>query len=173
MARAVGGLWSGLARADQFTPAPGSPFAVGSQPDAVTTGDFNADGYLDAAVTNQDARTVTDLIGKRIRLPGHFAGVVRLEGAERLDGAYQLRVRTESGTLDETLITDEDLAGEAIEPVDDHAIRKLVAACHGRAALSQRGVAYLRLPRFDSRLGPPGRTPRGTGHRRHERRWDA
>jgi SNF2 family DNA or RNA helicase len=65
--------------------------------------------------------TVTDLIGKRIRLPGHFAGVVRLEGAERLDGAYQLRVRTESGTLDETLITDEDLAGEAIEPVDDHA----------------------------------------------------
>lgn len=63
--------------------------------------------------------TVTDLIGKRIRLPGHFAGVVRLEGAERLDGAYQLRVRTESGTLDETLITDEDLAGEAIEPVDE------------------------------------------------------
>ncbi len=63
--------------------------------------------------------TVTELIGKRIRLPGHFAGVVRLEGAERLDGAYQLRVRTESGTLDETLITDEDLAGEAIEPVDE------------------------------------------------------
>jgi superfamily II DNA or RNA helicase len=63
--------------------------------------------------------TLTDLIGKRIRLPGHFAGVVRLEGAERLDGAYHLRVRTESGTLDETLVTDADLAGEAIEQVDE------------------------------------------------------
>jgi superfamily II DNA or RNA helicase len=63
--------------------------------------------------------SVTDLIGKRIRLPGHFAGVVRLEGAERLDGAYHLRVRTESGTLDETLVTDEDLADKAIEPVDE------------------------------------------------------
>lgn len=63
--------------------------------------------------------TLTDLIGRRIRLPGHFAGVVRLEGAERLDGAYHLRVRTESGTLDETLVTDDDLASEAIEPVDE------------------------------------------------------
>jgi superfamily II DNA or RNA helicase len=63
--------------------------------------------------------TVTDLIGKRIRLPGHFAGIVRLEGAERLDGAYRLRVRTESEALDETLVTDEELAADAIEPVDE------------------------------------------------------
>ena len=63
--------------------------------------------------------SVTDLIGKRIRLPGHFAGVVRLEGAERLDGAYRLRVRTESEALDETLVTDEELAARAIEPVDE------------------------------------------------------
>ena len=63
--------------------------------------------------------TVTDLIGKRIRLPGHFAGVVRLEGAERLDGAYQLRVRTQTGNLDETLVTDEDLGGDLIELVDE------------------------------------------------------
>jgi hypothetical protein len=41
--------------------------------------------------------TVTDIIGKRIRLPGHFAGVVRLEGAEIRRPACQLRVRTESG----------------------------------------------------------------------------
>jgi len=51
--------------------------------------------------------------------PGIFAGVVRLEGAERLDGAYRLRVRTEGELLDETLVTDEDLAADLIEPVDE------------------------------------------------------
>jgi hypothetical protein len=64
-------------------------------------------------------QSLTDIIGKRIRLPGHFAGVVRLEGAERLDGAYHLRVRTQSGVLDETLITDDDVAADLIELVDE------------------------------------------------------
>ncbi len=50
---------------------------------------------------------VTDFIEKRNPLPGHIAGVVRLEGAERLDGAYHLSVRTQSGLLGETLISDE------------------------------------------------------------------
>ncbi len=62
---------------------------------------------------------VADLVGKRIRLPGHFAGVVRLEGAERLDGAYRLRVRTEAELLDETLVTDDDLADDLVELVDE------------------------------------------------------
>jgi superfamily II DNA or RNA helicase len=70
--------------------------------------------------------TVEELIGKRVRLPGHFPGVVRLEGSERLDGAYQLRVRTEGGALDETLITDEDIARDVIQPVDE--IAELVNA---------------------------------------------
>ena len=62
---------------------------------------------------------VADLVGKRIRLPGHFPGVVRLEGAERLDGAYRLRVRTEAELLDETLVTDDDLADDLVELVDE------------------------------------------------------
>jgi hypothetical protein len=62
-----------------------------------------------------------EVIGKRVRLPGHFAGVARLEGAERLDGAYHLRVRTEAGTLDETLVRDEDIAADLIELVDERA----------------------------------------------------
>ncbi len=64
---------------------------------------------------------VADLVGKRVRLPGHFPGVVRLEGAERLDGAYRLRVRTEAELLDETLVTDDDLADDLVELVDERA----------------------------------------------------
>ena len=60
-----------------------------------------------------------DLIGKRVRLPGHFAGIVRLEGVERLDGLYSLRVRTDAGALDETYLSESDLDDGAVELVDD------------------------------------------------------
>ncbi|HLY16683.1 MAG TPA: FG-GAP-like repeat-containing protein [Bryobacteraceae bacterium] len=46
-----------------FTPASGSPFAVGSAPQAVVTGDFNGDGNVDLAVVNQNDNTVTILLG--------------------------------------------------------------------------------------------------------------
>jgi uncharacterized protein (TIGR03437 family) len=46
-----------------FTPAPGSPFAVGSEPDSVAVGDFNGDSIADLAVVNSGDNTVTVLLG--------------------------------------------------------------------------------------------------------------
>lgn len=46
-----------------FAPAPGSPFAVGTNPDFATTADFNGDTIPDLAVTNYLANTVTILLG--------------------------------------------------------------------------------------------------------------
>jgi SNF2 family DNA or RNA helicase len=64
--------------------------------------------------------TMRDLIGRRVRLAGHFAGSVLLEDAEPLDGgAFKLRVRTDAGLLDETFVTDEDLAAGVVEPLDE------------------------------------------------------
>lgn len=55
-----------------------------------------------------------------MRLRGHFVGTVRLEGAELIGAsAYLLRVRTDSGALVETTLTDEDLAANVVEPVED------------------------------------------------------
>jgi hypothetical protein len=46
-----------------FTPAPGSPFAVGAVPDGLVTGDFNRDGKPDLAVANESDDNVTVLLG--------------------------------------------------------------------------------------------------------------
>lgn len=46
-----------------FASAPGSPFAVGTNPDFATTADFNGDTIPDLAVTNYLANTVTVLLG--------------------------------------------------------------------------------------------------------------
>ena len=47
----------------QFTPAPGSPFSVGTAPISVAVGDFNGDGELDLAIANEGPNTVTVLLG--------------------------------------------------------------------------------------------------------------
>lgn len=61
-----------------------------------------------------------ELIGRRVRLAGHFAGSVLLEAAEPLeDGAFKLRVRTDAGTLDETLVTCEDLGSGALQALQE------------------------------------------------------
>ncbi len=63
---------------------------------------------------------VEELIGRRVHLAGHFAGAVRLEAAECLEGsAFKLRVRTDAGLLDETVLTEEDLAAGVLEPLDE------------------------------------------------------
>jgi len=49
--------------AGQFVPAPGSPFAVGSEPVSVAVGDFNGDSVTDLAVANSGDNTVTVLLG--------------------------------------------------------------------------------------------------------------
>ena len=46
-----------------FTPASGSPLAVGNGPDSVAVGDFNGDGKLDLVVVNEHDNTVTVLQG--------------------------------------------------------------------------------------------------------------
>ena len=46
-----------------FTPAAGSPIAVGSKPQSVVTGDFNGDGKPDLAVANFASNNVTVLLG--------------------------------------------------------------------------------------------------------------
>ncbi|MGI8988155.1 MAG: beta strand repeat-containing protein, partial [Bryobacteraceae bacterium] len=46
-----------------FTPAPGSPFIVGSNPTAVAVGDFNGDGNADLAIANRGSNDVTVLLG--------------------------------------------------------------------------------------------------------------
>ena len=53
-----------------FTPASGSPFAVGSSPQSVAVGDFNADGRQDLVIANSSANTVTVLLGNGV---GGFA----------------------------------------------------------------------------------------------------
>jgi hypothetical protein len=47
----------------RFTPAPGSPVAVGASPDFVTVADFNNDGKADLAVANASHDKVTVLLG--------------------------------------------------------------------------------------------------------------
>jgi len=46
-----------------FTAAPGSPFAVGADPQSVAVGDFNGDGKPDLAIANKNDNTVTVLLG--------------------------------------------------------------------------------------------------------------
>jgi hypothetical protein len=53
------------ASADQFSPAPASPFAAGSQPVALATGDANGDGQIDMVAANQDTGTLTELVARR------------------------------------------------------------------------------------------------------------
>ena len=46
-----------------FAPAPGSPVAAGTYPQAVAVGDFNGDGIQDLAVVNNGSYDVTILLG--------------------------------------------------------------------------------------------------------------
>jgi hypothetical protein len=46
-----------------FTAAPGSPFAVGNDPESIVAGDFNGDGIQDLATANFNDSNVTVLLG--------------------------------------------------------------------------------------------------------------
>jgi hypothetical protein len=48
-----------------LTAANGSPFAAGTNPSAMVTGDFDGDGLLDIAVANQGSNNVTVLLGSQ------------------------------------------------------------------------------------------------------------
>ena len=49
--------------AQGFVNATGSPITVGARPDGVAVGDFNGDGIPDLAVANNDAASVSILLG--------------------------------------------------------------------------------------------------------------
>ena len=53
---------------------------------------------------------LTQLIGQRISLPNHFEGAVTLEGVRSLNNGYECRVRLQDGTLEETIISQEEVA---------------------------------------------------------------
>ena len=71
-----------------------------------------------------DIADLDDLIGRRIRLPGHFVEEVKLEDVRTLDGAVEIRVRTAAGSLDETILTEDQL--DSVERVEQD--QQLVAA---------------------------------------------
>jgi superfamily II DNA or RNA helicase len=62
---------------------------------------------------------IDSVLGRRVRITGHFAGVVRIEAVDDLDGAYEIRVRTEDGRLDETFLEASEIENGAIEPVGE------------------------------------------------------
>jgi hypothetical protein len=59
----VASLLLAITATAQFSPAPASPFAVGTLPDAIAVADFNADGIPDIAVANATSNDVTVLLG--------------------------------------------------------------------------------------------------------------
>src|SRR4051812_28003814 len=70
-----------------------------------------------------DTLSVDALVGKRVRLRGHFVGTVFVEDVEPLGGGlHHLRVRTEGGELNETDITETKLADNNVEVVDAAAL---------------------------------------------------
>lgn len=70
-------------------------------------------------MTSTEPILIDELINRRIRLRGHFVGAVRLEGVDRLESAYQLRVRTDAGRLEETTLLESEIAGGLLEVLDE------------------------------------------------------
>ncbi len=52
-----------LAQSLSFNEATGSPIATGTRPSSVVTADFNSDGFLDVAVVNANANSVSVFLG--------------------------------------------------------------------------------------------------------------
>jgi hypothetical protein len=71
----------------------------------------------DHATAVEGGAALEEMIGLAVRLPGHFVEPVRLEGVRQMNDAVELRVRTASGTLDETILTEDQL--DSIEPVEE------------------------------------------------------
>lgn len=66
-----------------------------------------------------ESAQLDELIGRKIRLPGHFPQPVQLDDLRRKDGGIELRVITAGGELDRTLLRDDEL--DQIELVEERA----------------------------------------------------
>jgi hypothetical protein len=87
-------------------------------------------------------------IGSQVRIEGHFATPVILEQARKIGNSYELRVRLPDGTLDETILTEQeaaklqtsrDTSAERQPTSDANQLRLLVESARIRlaAAISQ------------------------------------
>ena len=90
-----------------------------------------------------DASRLRALAGRRVRLPGHFAGEVTVDSARPLGAGAELRVRLPDGALDEAVLSADDLApllavdpGAPAErpPADPEQVRLLVESTRIRLA---------------------------------------
>lgn len=82
-------------------------------------------------------------IGQRLEMPGHFAQPVMLEEVRRLGAGYECRVRLADGSLDETVITEEEaraifetdtMVSTTVVPVNAEYLRLLVESTRIRLA---------------------------------------
>jgi superfamily II DNA or RNA helicase len=65
-----------------------------------------------------EGNSLDELIGRKLRLPGHFVGEVKLEGVRSLGGAVEIRVRTPAGMLDETILADDQVSSIVVVAED-------------------------------------------------------
>jgi len=71
-----------------FSPATGSPFATGTNPQSVVVGDFNQDGHSDVAVANSGSNDITVLLGDG------SAGFTQAAGSPFAGGNQPLSIKT-------------------------------------------------------------------------------
>ena len=86
---------------------------------------------------------LTHLIGQCISIPGHFEGLVVIEGVRVLGTGHELRVRLPDGTLDETVISPDEAANllnnlplpELVKsPIDAEKLRLMIESSRIRLA---------------------------------------
>lgn len=89
------------------------------------------------------AGELKSLEGLRVSLPGHFDGVVTIEGVRALDSGAEIRVRLATGDLDETILSSSEVAelldhkteeASSTAPVDAEKLRLLVESARIRLA---------------------------------------
>ncbi len=90
-------------------------------------------------------------IGQKVALPGHFDQAVTLEGVRPLGKGFECRVRLADGSLDETVISEEEaqilLGGVGVAeptstiPADADQVRLLVESTRIRVAYSLVGAS--------------------------------
>ncbi|MBI5446671.1 MAG: DUF3883 domain-containing protein [Deltaproteobacteria bacterium] len=89
-----------------------------------------------------DVAGVAALVGRRLRLPGHFVGEIIVEAARALGSGAEIRVRLPNGELDEAVLSAEEvvtlLAVPTLQPassaVDAERLRLLVESARIRLA---------------------------------------
>jgi hypothetical protein len=94
-------------------------------------------------VSHASDSVVAHLIGRRLRLEGHFNEPVTVEGLRPLGAGYEVRVRRASGVLDETILSPDEVQAllerfeqqvPAVALANPHHLRLLVESARIRLA---------------------------------------